>query len=40
MGVSDLALGIELYRKALEGGAGRDFPHPRKVSPRLRAGKN
>jgi alanine dehydrogenase len=40
MGVSDLALGIELYRKALEGGAGRDFPHPRKVSPRLRAGKS
>lgn len=38
IGVSDLALGMEIYRRALEEGAGRSFPHPRKVSPRLRAG--
>jgi ornithine cyclodeaminase len=37
MGVSDLALGIEIYRRAVEAGAGRAFPHPRKASPRLRA---
>ena len=40
MGVSDLALGVEIYRKALENGTGREFPRPRKVSPRLRAGKS
>ena len=37
MGVSDLALGIELYRKATESGIGREFPHPKKQAPRLRA---
>ena len=37
MGISDLALGIELYRKACERGLGRSFPHPKKVAPRLRA---
>lgn len=36
MGVSDLSLGIELYRKAVNSGLGRKFPHPQKVSPRLR----
>ena len=40
VGVSDLALGIELYRMAVERGAGRGFPHPRKVPPRLRADKS
>ena len=40
MGISDLALGIELYRQAVERGTGRGFPHPRKVSPRLRAGQS
>ena len=37
MGISDLSLGIELYRKAQVSGIGREFPHPRKVAPRLRA---
>ncbi|HJZ66999.1 MAG TPA: ornithine cyclodeaminase family protein [Blastocatellia bacterium] len=35
MGISDLALGIELYRKAAQAGVGRNFPHPRKVAPAL-----
>lgn len=35
MGISDLALGMELYQKALETGAGRSLPHPEKVAPRL-----
>ena len=35
MGISDLALGIELYRKAIAEGIGREFPHPRKATPRL-----
>lgn len=39
MGVSDLALAAEIYRRAVGAGAGRAFPHPRKVSPRLRAGR-
>lgn len=30
MGISDLSLGIELYRKALALGIGREFPHPQK----------
>lgn len=37
MGVSDLALGIELYKRAVESGLGRKLPHPQKVTPRLRA---
>ena len=37
MGISDLALGIELYRRARERGLGRSFPHAKKVAPRLRA---
>lgn len=36
MGISDLALGIELYRRARTEGLGREFAHPRKMSPRLR----
>jgi ornithine cyclodeaminase len=36
MGISDLSLGIELYRKAAEIGLGRKLEPPRKVSPRLR----
>ncbi len=36
MGISDLSLGIELYTKALDLGLGRTFPHPQKVTPRLR----
>jgi alanine dehydrogenase len=36
MGISDLALGIELYRRARANGFGREFAHPQKVMPRLR----
>jgi len=36
MGISDLALGIELYRKAVELGLGRKLESPRKIPPRLR----
>jgi ornithine cyclodeaminase len=39
MGISDLALGMEIYRKALESGLGRSFPHPQKATPRLSTGK-
>jgi ornithine cyclodeaminase len=35
MGISDLALGIELYQKAVSAGLGRQLEHPRKVPPRL-----
>ena len=37
MGISDLALGIELYQRAAARGLGRVFPHPKKAAPRLRA---
>src|SRR5437588_8804442 len=37
MGISDLALGIELYRRARAEGFGREFAHPEKMMPRLRA---
>jgi alanine dehydrogenase len=37
VGVSDLSLGIALYKRALELGLGQQIPHPQKVSPRLRA---
>ncbi len=36
MGISDLALGIELYRRARANGFGREFAHPQKVMPRMR----
>ena len=36
MGISDLSLGIELYRKARAQGLGREFTHPEKAAPRLR----
>ncbi len=35
MGISDLSLAIEIYRRAVERGLGRAFPHPEKVKPRL-----
>lgn len=38
MGISDLALGIKLYQKAVEIGVGRSFPHPQKAAPRFRSG--
>ena len=37
MGISDLALGIELYRKARATGLGREFEQPQRATPRLRA---
>lgn len=37
MGISDLALGIELYRKARAEDLGKEFSHPEKAMPRLRA---
>jgi ornithine cyclodeaminase len=36
MGISDLALGIELYRTARAAGRGSEFPHPQRAMPRLR----
>jgi len=36
MGISDLALGIELYHRAARRGLGRGFAHPQKAAPRLR----
>ena len=35
MGIADLSLGMELYRKALEQGVGRPLPQPEKAAPRL-----
>ncbi len=38
MGIADLALAAEIYRKAVELGLGRPLPDPEKVTPRLRVG--
>jgi ornithine cyclodeaminase len=38
MGISDLALGIELYQKALRLSVGRPLTQPQRVAPRLRTG--
>jgi len=37
MGLSDLALGIEILARVLRAGGGRALPHPQRVTPRLRA---
>lgn len=37
MGISDLSLGTELYRRALARNVGRAFAHPRRAKPSLRA---
>jgi ornithine cyclodeaminase len=37
MGISDLALGMQLYGRARELGLGRELKHPQRVPPRLRA---
>ena len=37
MGISDLALGIELYHRAVQQGLGQKLEHPRKAAPRLRS---
>jgi ornithine cyclodeaminase/alanine dehydrogenase-like protein (mu-crystallin family) len=39
MGISDLALGIEVYRRAAERGLGRTLEAPRKVPPRLKVSR-
>ena len=39
MGISDLALGIGVYEKARAKGFGKEFAHPEKVTPRLRAAR-
>jgi alanine dehydrogenase len=38
MGISDLALGAEIYQRARAAGVGRAIPQPKKASPRLTAG--
>jgi len=38
VGVADLALADEIYRRVVELGLGRPMPHPQKASPRLRVG--
>jgi ornithine cyclodeaminase len=35
MGISDLALGVELLKRAKERGVGRAIPQPKKMKPRL-----
>ena len=35
MGVSDLAVGIEIYKRAQLQGLGHSFPHPQRVTPRI-----
>jgi alanine dehydrogenase len=35
MGISDLALGIEIHRRAMVAGIGRPIPTPKKAKPRL-----
>jgi alanine dehydrogenase len=37
MGLSDLALGIEILARVRRAGGGRALPHPQRVAPRLRA---
>ncbi len=37
MGLSDLALGIEILARVRRAGGGRTLPHPQRVAPRLRA---
>ncbi len=39
MGISDLALGVELLKRAREHGAGRAIPQPKKAKPRLAGAK-
>lgn len=35
MGVSDLSLAVEIFKRASDAGAGRSFDHPARVRPRL-----
>ncbi|MBA2411569.1 MAG: ornithine cyclodeaminase family protein [Burkholderiaceae bacterium] len=36
MGIADLALGAEIYARALKAGKGRPFAHPQRAQPRIR----
>jgi alanine dehydrogenase len=36
MGISDLSLAVEIYRRATESGLGVRIPHPKRAAPRLR----
>lgn len=38
IGIADLALAIEIHRRAVDLGLGRSLPHPQKAAPRLRSG--
>ena len=35
MGLSDLALGIEILKRVRASGGGRPIPHPKPAQPRL-----
>lgn len=39
MGIPDLALGAEIWERALQQGAGREFPQPQRAKPRCVRGK-
>jgi len=39
MGISDLALGVELLKRARARGAGRAIPQPKKMKPQLAGAK-
>jgi ornithine cyclodeaminase len=36
MGIADLALGAEIYARAVKAGKGRPFPQPQRAKPRIR----
>lgn len=37
-GLADLVLGVEIHRRVLRAGGGREIPHPERVRPRLMPG--
>lgn len=39
MGISDLALGTEIYARAAKAGRGRPFSHPQRAKPRIHVAK-
>jgi alanine dehydrogenase len=39
MGISDLALGAEIYARAVKAGKGRPFPHPQRAKPRIKVSR-
>lgn len=40
MGISDLALAVEIHERAIRSGRGSAFAHPKRVRPRMRATKS